>query len=728
MAATYSEHWYRVAHLHPLLRSHVKLDRHSYRGDIWHVLKDPISGRQHRLNRLAYRIVARFDGRLSMQEIWDLTIAEAGDEAPTQPEALALLAQLHEAELIQTESAHDVAGLFDATDKRRGRERRQRLNPLSLRVGLFDPTPVLDAIAPIAALFLRRWAAWAWLALVVVALAMLAPQAGVLHAYASQHLSTPRVLLVLWLAYPVVKTVHEFAHALAVRVWGGAVPEMGISVLMLMPVPYVDASSAAGFRERHRRVVVSLMGILAETTLAALAALLWLHMADGIAREIAFGVMVIGGVSTVLFNGNPLMRYDAYHALADAIESPGLGGRSDAYWRYLARRYVLGVSAAVPPAVARGERRWLLGYGLASGVYRLVAAVLVVGWLVGVHLFIGALAALWFVFSVLGRPAWRLLDYVRHAPELGGRRARAGAFTAVALGAPLLVVFALPWPDATRAEGVVLAPEQSQLRAGAEGFVERVLVQDGQLVAAGEVVVQLRDPDLATELERVQARLRGLDVAYHNAVFRQPAQANAVEQDILRASAERERVEARIAALAVRSDVAGRVALSQAQDLAGVYIARGALVGHVLANDRVSLRVVVSQADVARLQQTPGRIEVRLADGGIDSRGNARARAVAEPQTTAAVANLRAQTPAALQKLPSAALGDRAGGAIVTDPADPEGLRTLEPMFSFDLWLPHRSLERIGARASVRFDHGSSPLALQWYRSLQQLFIGQFSA
>ena len=712
MSAAFSEHWYRVAHLHPHLRSHVQLDRHCYRGEIWHVLKDPVSGRQHRLNRLAYRIVARLDGRLSMQEIWDLALAEADAEAPTQPETIALLAQLHEAELIQTESTHDVAGLFDSTERRRGRERRQRLNPMSLRVGLFDPTRLLDVLAPFAAVFLRGWAAWAWGALVLAALAMLAPRAAAVHAYASQHLSTPRMLLVMWLTYPVIKALHEFAHALAVRVWGGAVHEMGISVLMLMPVPFVDASSAAGFRERHRRVLVSLMGILAETTLAALAALLWLQIADGVVREIAFAVMVIGGVSTLLFNGNPLMRYDAYHALADAIESPGLAVRSAAYWRYLMRRHLLGVGGALPPAVAPRERRWLLGYGLAATVYRLFAALLMVGWLVGFHLVLGALAALWFFGGALGRPAWKLLDYVRNAAELQGRRVRAGALAAVAFVAPVLLVFAMPWPDATRADGVVWAPEQAQLRADAEGFVERVLVADGQVVAAGDVIVQLRDPALDTELERVQARLRGLDVAYHTAVFRQPAQANIVEQDILRAEAERARIEARIAALALRSGVAGRLALSHAQDLPGVYLARGALVGHVLARDQVSVRVVVSQADVARLQQQPGRIEVRLAD----------AQAAVQP------ASLRGQTPAALRQLPSVALGDRAGGAILTDPADPDGLRTLEPMFSFDLLLPQRPLERIGGRASVRFDHGNSPLALQWFRSLQQLFIGQFSA
>lgn len=131
---------------------------------------------------------------------------------------------------------------------------------------------------------------------------------------------------------------------------------------------------------------------------------------------------------------------------------------------------------------------------------------------------------------------------------------------------------------------------------------------------------------------------------------------------------------------------------------------------YVLTPEQASIRVVVTEADVARVQQSPGAIEVRLADAA----------------SSVLPAQLRAQTPAALRELPSAALGDRAGGGFVTDPADPAGLRTLEPLFTFDLVLPDHALERVGGRAWVRFDHGSRPLALQWLRRLQQLFIGEF--
>ncbi len=705
----FSDHWYRVAALHPRLRSHVRIDRHRYRGEVWHLLKDPLTGRQHRLNELGWRVVARFDGRLSLQQIWDLLIAQAGEDAPTQAEVIALLARLHEAELIQTENTPDVAQLFASADRRRARQQRQRVNPLSLRVGLFDPTRLLDALAPLGRALMRPWALWAWAALAVLTLAALAPHGGELRAYAALHLGSPRMLLIMWLAYPVIKALHELAHALALRSWGGEVRDVGVSLLMLMPVPYVDASAASGLRSRRKRVLVSLMGILAETTLAALAAWLWLTVSDGVLRDIAFATMVVGGVSTLLFNGNPLMRFDAYHALCDAIESPALGTRGDAYWRYLWRRHALALAQARPPTVARGERPWLLGYAAASLAYRILVALWMVGWLLGVHLLLGALMAAWMLFVLLARPAFRLWRYTRDASELDGRRARAHAAHGLALLLPLALLLALPVPRATHASGVVWVDEKAMVRAQVDGFVERVAVTDGQQVSAGTLVLQLRDPALDGELERVHARLAGLDIAYYAALFQEPAKAAGVAQEMRRQEAERDRLQARIAALAVRSAGVGRIALRQPDDLPGSYIARGSLVAHLITAQTPTVRVLVSEGDVARLRELPRGIQVRLADA----------------PTATQHATLIAQTPAPVSELPSPALGDRLGGPVLTDPADPDGMRPLEPMFVVDLALPGGTGGRIGTRAQVRFDHGDAPLAQQWLYRVQQLFVGR---
>jgi len=140
-------------------------------------------------------------------------------------------------------------------------------------------------------------------------------------------LATENVALIVCV-YPVVKSLHELGHAFATKVWGGEVHEVGIMLLVFIPVLYVDASASAAFRQKHRRIIVGAAGILVETALAAIAIIIWIYGSPGIGRAIAFNVILIGGVSTLLFNGNPLLRFDAYFILSDLIEIPNLGSRA----------------------------------------------------------------------------------------------------------------------------------------------------------------------------------------------------------------------------------------------------------------------------------------------------------------------------------------------------------------------------------------------------------------
>ncbi len=736
---TFSNQWHRVAGLHPRLHAHVRMLRHGYRGEIWHVLDDPVSGRQHRINPVAWALVARLDGRQSLQQIWDTVVAEHGSNAPTQPEVMALLGQLHEHALIGSEGRPDLAGLFEQQQRRRRRENLARRNPLAFRVPLANPARWLARCAGLARALFNPTAAALWCVLVFLALLLAGTQAGPLQAYAVRHLGQPQQLLMLWLAYPVVKAVHEAAHALAVRRWGGEVNEVGITLMLLLPVPYVDASAASAFRQRRRRMAVSLAGIAAEAALAACALLLWLAAADGVVREAAFAVMLIGGVSTLLFNGNPLVRMDAYHALADLLESPSLAPRSRAYWLYLARRWVLGLKQSRPPAVARGEKRWLLGYGAASTVYQTLLALAIVGWLISVHLVLGVLALAWFTVVMLVLPAHKLWRWARTAAELAPQRGRALVAGGLLAALPLLLLLALPVPATTRAQGVVWLPDHAVARAQADGFVQQVLAQDGSPVQAGAALLQLTDPALDAEDQALQARTRGVRAAQHQAVFNQSPQALVLTEQLSQLQAEAVRLQQRRAELTVRAGTAGTLALPRAADLPGTWVARGAVVAHVLAPGAGLVRVVVPQDDVARLQAggpaTP-------APHGMPSMPQsvqpvppahtlvAEVRLASNP-TQSHRAQLLSQTPAATRELPSALLGDRGQGPFATDPSDPKALRTLEPVFTLDLALPASAgvaAQQPGLRAWVRFDHGAEPLAWQWLRRVQQLFIGRMVA
>jgi putative peptide zinc metalloprotease protein len=171
--------------------------------------------------------------------------------------------------------------------------------------------------------------------------------------------------------YPFVKALHELGHGYAVKKWGGEVREMGIMLLVLMPMPYVDASSSLAFRSKWQRAFVSGAGIMVELGLAALALIVWVNVEDGITRAIMFNVMLIGGISTLIFNGNPLLRFDGYYVLCDIIEIPNLATRANRYFISLIQRWLLDIEVREREAVSVAERAWFIAYAMAAFVYRL---------------------------------------------------------------------------------------------------------------------------------------------------------------------------------------------------------------------------------------------------------------------------------------------------------------------------------------------------------------------
>jgi len=137
---------------------------------------------------------------------------------------------------------------------------------------------------------------------------------------------------------------------------------MGVTLLFFTPAPYVDASAANAFRDRWHRAAVSAAGIMVELGLAAAALWVWLEVEPGPLSDFAFVVLFLCGASSLLFNGNPLLRFDGYHLLCDLLEMPNLAVRSQAYWTHLMLRLLGGTDGAPAPEMARGEHKWLLLY------------------------------------------------------------------------------------------------------------------------------------------------------------------------------------------------------------------------------------------------------------------------------------------------------------------------------------------------------------------------------
>src|SRR5581483_5184184 len=167
-----------------------------------------------------------------------------------------------------------------------------------------DPDRFLTATMPLLRPLFGPVGAALWLALVGGAVVLALLHWTELHADLADRLFSVSTLTLLFLAYPMVKALHELGHAYAAKAGGGEVHEIGVMLLALLPVPYVDASAASGFPSKWRRAAVGAAGIVVELALASIALMVWVAAAPGPVRAFAFTVMLIGGVSTLLFNGN----------------------------------------------------------------------------------------------------------------------------------------------------------------------------------------------------------------------------------------------------------------------------------------------------------------------------------------------------------------------------------------------------------------------------------------
>jgi putative peptide zinc metalloprotease protein len=734
LSSPFSARWHRVAGLQPRLVPQLSVQRHQARGQAWWVLSDPLTGRSCRLNRPAYALAGRFDGHTSLQTLWEQR-QQQDAEPPSQDEVLELLTRLGEQGLLD---AVPSSALAPSQAERAGPSGRgasaMQLAPTGWiwRFSLGNPGRWLQRLAGLQRLLFTRPAGWLWLAAMLWLGLTAWEQAPALAAYALRWGRSPELAWLALLVYPPIKLLHEVAHGLAVRQGGSPVRDAGLTLMMGLPMPWVDASAASAWPQRERRMLVSAIGIMAELAIAAAALAGWLLLVDGTARLAAFATFTVAGLSTLLFNANPLQRLDGYHLLCDALQLPNLAPRSRAWWGDLLKRRLLRLQGLEAMPLAPGERPWLLAYAPLAWLCGGLLAGLTLWWVASVSAGLALALLLPLAWVALLRPAWLLLRELRSAALASSGSARRLRLALGAAAALAAVVLLLPLPHHRVAQAVVWPADDAQLRNEVEGFVIELHAVDGQVVAAGEPVLSLSNPALQAEVERQAARVRGLESEWLQARNAQAAGGDAALGEGERSSKLRAELQAAQAALVrasvrqqglvVRARSAGQLALPQADDLLGQHLPQGHLLGQVQGGSALRLRAAVPHDQASDLAPRVRAVQVWLAGSG-PLQGKAR---------------LQQDALAAVERLPSAALSRHHGGELATDPLDETHTRALSPVVLLDVAIDAapdaatatavplaQALQQLGQRAWVRFDLGWSALGWRAAQALQRQWLQQ---
>lgn len=651
------------------------------------------------------------DGKRTLGEIWETACARLGDDMPTQDEVIFLLSQLHRTDVLQSDIPPDIADLY----KRHARLRRSRLlrnlrSPMAVRFSLLDPDRFLESTQFIVSPLFGWAGVLIWVGIVLPAFVLAVLHWNDLTCNLADRVLALENLFLLWCVYPIIKILHEFGHAYAVKRWGGEVHEMGVMLLVLMPIPYVDASASSAFFDKYKRIIVGAAGIIVELFLAALAMFVWVNVEPGVVRALAFNVMIIAGVSSLLFNGNPLLRFDAYYVLADYLEIPNLASRANRYIGYLLKRYIFGVSDADSPASADSERSWLGSYALAAFGYRIFISVRIAIFVAGKFFVIGVVLAAWAGFSMVILPLSRVIRIVFTDTGMKSKRGRIILTTIATFGLLGVILLWVPAPSFTVAEGVLWTSEESLIHAGADGFVAEVVGTPGEVVHRGDPLVLCENPDLATRVAVLEAQLREFEARHRLKERMDLTEAEILKDEIERIKGELKWTRQCQDELLIRSPLDGIFILPDAQDLPNRFVRRGMPLGYVVDFSRVIVRVVVSQSDVARVRSNTRKVEARLAECIWDSVPSLVVRDV----------------PEASKDLPSLALSLEGGGNIALDPREFQTPKAFENLFHFEVTLTGVTPNKVGERVYIRFEHDPEPLASRWYRSIRRMLLGKF--
>ncbi len=485
----------------------------SYGSVRYWLVKDPLSLRYYHLGEEEHAILTLLDGQASLSELQSRFQALFAPRQIGLDQLHAFLGHLHASGLVVGRAPGQGETLY-----RRRVERRHKawaeamMNLLAIRFRGIAPEPLLAWLHPRCAWLFSRWflaigalVAAAAAVLVVVQCDALATKFGQASAFWTAG-NLPWLAVVLAL----VKCFHELVHALTCKHFGGECHEIGLLLLVGTPCLYCDVSDAWRLPNKWHRVAISAAGILVELFLAAVALILWWFSEPGLWNTLFLNIVVLCSVNTVFLNGNPLLRYDGYFVLADALEIPNLSQHGRALAHRVLGRCILGVDPPEDRYLPRRHRTLAVVYGMASAAYRwlVVAAIL---WTLH-HLLkphglqvVSALLAAMVLGGMIAAPAVRLGAWLS---QPGGREpvraGRAALGVAVCL-APAMLALVVPLPMRVRAPLVVQPRDGHSIYVSVPGRLTEA-VEPGAQVSQGQVLARLANAEIDRELAELSGQ------------------------------------------------------------------------------------------------------------------------------------------------------------------------------------------------------------------------------
>jgi putative peptide zinc metalloprotease protein len=511
-------------HLRVRLRPDLIVQPQFYEGMTHYVVKDPIALKYFRFKIEEYFLLQQLDGKQTLADVKKAFERKYRPQTISIEDLTRFVAQLHEAGIAQLDTPEQAKVFIQRRRKNRWRKVGQFFaNILYIKIPVIDPEKLLTGMYPyfrwIYTPYFITFSVGMMLAAITLVISQWAAFSAKLPEF--QSFFTWHTIFYFWCSLAVVKVIHEFGHGLTAKHFGGEVHEMGMLFLVLTPALYCDVTDSWLLPNKWKRIWISAAGIYVECFLASIATFVWFYSEQGLLNSLALATMFICSVNTILFNANPLLRYDGYYVMADWLEIPNLRIKSTQFFAYLFQEKVLGLEIPVQSYMPRSRRFLFVTYAVASYLYRWVVTFSILFFL---YKFlqpyklgsISAMLAVGSLVPLIGVPCYQIFKFVRTPGRLRKvKKVRAASFAAVAI---VVVVGILSIPTPLRVQGslVLTAAKPARIYADVPGRLEKVEKRDGERVKKGDVIAVLSNPDKLREREDLQEKH---DEAFVKAAF-----------------------------------------------------------------------------------------------------------------------------------------------------------------------------------------------------------------
>ncbi|MEZ6134116.1 MAG: biotin/lipoyl-binding protein [Pirellulaceae bacterium] len=500
-------------------RPDLEAKKHRYHGRVYWVVKEPVGLNYYRFHEEEYAILNMLDGVTSLQQIKDRFQAEFAPQRITLQDLQQFVGMLHRSGLVISQATGQGRQLRRRGDQKKKKELLGKAaNIFALRFRGIDPERILNFLNPFT------WWIFTLPALILISMFGLSALTLVLVNFQEFRTKLPTFETFfaahnwIWLGVTmaIVKILHEFGHGLSCKRYGGECHEMGFMFLVFTPCLYCNVSDSWMLPNKWHRVFIGAAGMYVELILASIATYLWWFSEPGMFNFLCLSVMFICSVSTVVFNGNPLLRFDGYYILMDILEIPNLRQKATEILKRWFQQYCLGLELQENPFLPQKRQAWFALYTVASVIYRYVVVFSIMMFLMKVLepyglQALGRLIAFAGLAGMVVQPIWSTIKFFR-TPGRASKMKRKNVLTSLAIAAAAIAAIVwVPLPYHVDCAVEIQPRDAKQVYAMVPGRLVSWHKKPGDTVQANDTIAQLDSIDLRLRLAEAEGEY---DLAY----------------------------------------------------------------------------------------------------------------------------------------------------------------------------------------------------------------------